>query len=573
MRTFIQKPKASQQTTSAKPTIPSRAHFGESREVNSILHLQRTIGNQAVQPMLQTNAEELEAGLASTASPHFAHDFSQIPVHPKSPAGVQAKLTVGPPGDIYEQEADRASEQVMATPADAAVRGVPHIQRFSGESTGLIVRAPASVDQALASPGRPLEPALRRDMERRFACDFSRVRLHTGEAAEQSAYDVNAKAYTWGHDVVFGKGWFAPETHHGRRLIAHELTHVVQQTDPEGMAQSGLMAIQPPPANRAVSRALRTLSIQRETAQTVDNDKWRRVVDGYNSLLWDIGMVNQKVNSPTRTEWVNDLAATVGQIGGPGDVDVAAMGRQEAALATYKKAIDQNVASARGHWKDLWAEYETERATLTDGQGSHPRALKFLDDRAKDVQNTVFFAWKYLTFDDMDGLQSMLDTKRHLTLVDQQDLEDFRRRHKDDSKKAPQFRNFRIRALAGGQVSAGPVGADVSSFEIEEIGSQGRTGTITFAAEGLAVGLKAGAIGPQSWTDFTTRAEMRIEDFDGAGRMTSAGGYLIYGGSYSVLTFFARNKPTVEVKSWGHGWGLGGGAETIVGIWTVRSVN
>ena len=66
---------------------------------------------------------------------------------------------------------------------------------------------------------------------------------------------------------------------------------------------------------------------------------------------------------------------------------------------------------------------------------------------------------------------------------------------------------------------------------------------------------------------------MRIEDFEGAGRMTSAGGYLIYGGGYSVLTFFAGNKPTVQVKSWGHGWGLGGGAETVVGICTVRSVD
>ena len=90
--------------------------------------------------------------------------------------------------------------------------------------------APASVDRVLASPGRPLEPALRQDMEQRFGHDFSRVRVHSDAAAEQSARDVNANAYTVGHNVVFGAGRFAPGTHEGRRLIAHELTHVVQQS-------------------------------------------------------------------------------------------------------------------------------------------------------------------------------------------------------------------------------------------------------------------------------------------------------------------------------------------------------
>ena len=66
-------------------------------------------------------------------------------------------------------------------------------------------------------------------MEQRFGHDFSQVRVHSGGAAEQSARDVNANAYTVGHNIVFGAGQFAPETHEGRRLLAHELTHVAQQ--------------------------------------------------------------------------------------------------------------------------------------------------------------------------------------------------------------------------------------------------------------------------------------------------------------------------------------------------------
>jgi hypothetical protein len=75
-------------------------------------------------------------------------------------------------------------------------------------------------------------------MEPRFGHDFSRVRVHTGTQAAESAQAVNALAYTVGQDVVFGAGRYAPHTHEGRRLIAHELTHVIQQQGlPRGVRQ------------------------------------------------------------------------------------------------------------------------------------------------------------------------------------------------------------------------------------------------------------------------------------------------------------------------------------------------
>jgi len=149
--------------------------------------------------------------------------------------GLQAKLRVNESGDIYEQEADRVADQVMAAPTHANVRSAPlQIQRFSNSWHGQTDAAPASVGQTLASPGRPLEPLLRQDMEQRFGHDFSAVRVHTDAAAEQSARDVNAHAYTLGHSIVFGAGQFAPGTAEGRRLIAHELTHVVQQSGAKG---------------------------------------------------------------------------------------------------------------------------------------------------------------------------------------------------------------------------------------------------------------------------------------------------------------------------------------------------
>src|SRR5262245_28139588 len=113
MRTFAEKPKATQQTTSAKSTTPSQTPFEQSREVNSILHLQRTIGNQAVERMLQTNTEELKVRLTGASSPRVGHDFSRNPIHLPATEAIQTKPAINKPGDEYEQEADRVSEQIM----------------------------------------------------------------------------------------------------------------------------------------------------------------------------------------------------------------------------------------------------------------------------------------------------------------------------------------------------------------------------------------------------------------------------------------------------------------------------
>ena len=144
---------------------------------------------------------------------------------------LQTKLSIGASNDPLEQEADRVADQLMSAATDPTINSAPpRIQRFTAHSAGENSMAPASVDRVLASSDRPLEPTLRQDMEQRFGHDFSRVKVHAGAAAEQSVRDVNAHAYTVGHSMVFGAGQFAPGTHEGRRLLAHELTHVVQQS-------------------------------------------------------------------------------------------------------------------------------------------------------------------------------------------------------------------------------------------------------------------------------------------------------------------------------------------------------
>ena len=88
---------------------------------------------------------------------------------------------------------------------------------------------PGIVDEVLDSSGQPLDAQTRAFMEPRFGHDFSKVRVHTDQRATQSAASVNALAYTVGQHIVFGAGQFAPTTGTGKTLLAHELTHVVQQ--------------------------------------------------------------------------------------------------------------------------------------------------------------------------------------------------------------------------------------------------------------------------------------------------------------------------------------------------------
>ena len=148
---------------------------------------------------------------------------------------LQAKLRVNQPGDRYEQEADRVAEQVMRMPlpsrkdAGRQSPAVLAVQRWTESATDGSAEAPAEVHGVVRSPGQPLDPATRSFMEQRFGHDFSQVRVHHDGAAGRSAQMVNASAYTVGNHIVFGSGQLQPQASDGRRLLAHELTHVVQQ--------------------------------------------------------------------------------------------------------------------------------------------------------------------------------------------------------------------------------------------------------------------------------------------------------------------------------------------------------
>lgn len=161
----------------------------------------------------------------------------------------QPKLTVNQPGDKYEQEADTVAEQVMRTPGEnkqmffqpqiTALNTIQKkcahceeednkVQMKSNEAVAA-AEAPAIVHDTIKNTGNPLDAATKSFMESRFGYDFSDVHIHNDTLAHQSSSAINAKAYTSGNHIVFGAEEYQPATNAGKQLLAHELTHVIQQ--------------------------------------------------------------------------------------------------------------------------------------------------------------------------------------------------------------------------------------------------------------------------------------------------------------------------------------------------------
>ena len=146
---------------------------------------------------------------------------------------LQRKLAIGPADDQYEREADRVAEQLVGgSPDDAQVHQATTtpLRRKSDDGATSGAGVPAVVNQALSSPGRPLGSEARAFFEPRLGHDFAKVRVHTDATAAESARAVKARAYTVGQDLVFAPGQYSPDSQEGKRLLAHELTHVTQQS-------------------------------------------------------------------------------------------------------------------------------------------------------------------------------------------------------------------------------------------------------------------------------------------------------------------------------------------------------
>ncbi|MDJ0574107.1 MAG: DUF4157 domain-containing protein [Xenococcaceae cyanobacterium MO_234.B1] len=181
--------------SSKKPTVSRKVELGA--KAGMPLFLQRSASSATPQVLQQQVGEEKDKEL----------------LHPK--------LTVGQPGDVFEQEADRVAKQVMRMPN-------PTASSNSVEPQPTVSSSLQNHITALQDGGQPLPQSERDFFEPRLGGDLSQVRIHTDKQAAEASRAVNARAFTVGQDVVFGAGQYQPRESKGQQLLAHELAHVMQ---------------------------------------------------------------------------------------------------------------------------------------------------------------------------------------------------------------------------------------------------------------------------------------------------------------------------------------------------------
>ncbi|WP_054032064.1 eCIS core domain-containing protein [Desulfatitalea tepidiphila] len=172
----------------------------------------------------------------------FAHDWSGVAAYPPAlemlplaDTPIQLKAKVGRPGDRFEQQADTVAERVVGSPAIRPATAIAPLHwPTHAQNAQSTTHSPGSIDRPTplaqgSSFGRPLDAGVRDAMGRRMGYDFGNVRIHTDAIATHFNKGLNARAFTHGSDIFFNQGEYRPNTKGGRRLLAHELTHVVQQ--------------------------------------------------------------------------------------------------------------------------------------------------------------------------------------------------------------------------------------------------------------------------------------------------------------------------------------------------------
>jgi hypothetical protein len=242
----------------------------------------------SVAPSTVHRSHLLQQRLGNSGSQAF---LSRQAILHDSPVRVQtSSLSVSSPNDPAEREATSVAAHVMRMPETAAPPGVgatgsSGIHRSAAAASPAPAAATATpmlsrdIPQSM-SAGSPLPDSVRGFMEPRFDADFSRVRVHTGEPAARMSEGVNANAFTVGSHIFFGQGQYQPNSAKGQELIAHELTHVVQQGGATKSAGAGAVA--------SISNSSSAPKVQRQEKKGLFDELTDDLLDFGESAGWEL---------------------------------------------------------------------------------------------------------------------------------------------------------------------------------------------------------------------------------------------------------------------------------------------
>ncbi|WP_437295396.1 eCIS core domain-containing protein [Sorangium sp. So ce426] len=334
---------------------------------------QRAVRSPSVSPPRFRLASPGEGGAAGRL------DLARFRITPP----VQRKPTISAPGDASEREADEVAERVMRMADPAPIGAAPaavqrkcaacedeedaaiQTKRAPAANAGAALDGEAAV-RAARRGGEPLPRAVRELFEPRFGYDFGDVRVHVGGDAASAARAVEARAYTTGRDIVFGAGEYAPATLEGQRLLAHELTHVVQQASfasrPSGLsgARPARIARQPAPSadgevTNLLGDALATAIVEERFAfvfAELDMRDMKPMLDVLDRLAaaeievliahchapHTDGRFVERLRAALTTVWIAKGGGSAGMAAVTSGVEAIAQTAQTAAIVAYLKA-------------------------------------------------------------------------------------------------------------------------------------------------------------------------------------------------------------------------------------------
>jgi hypothetical protein len=241
---------------------------------------------------------------------------------------------------------------------------------------------------SLNGKGNPLPAQANHFFSSKMGYDFSGVKVHTDKEAAESAKGINAKAYTIGNNVVFNEGQYNTESGEGKKLMAHELTHVVQQKQ----------------------------LIQCRPEEDTIPPLWDKVSSEYSSLMVDMAVVNQKYPAVERQRLNSKLFSYSAMIGGPGDKTDSELIVLDQNLKKIRKEIEILNQQSLRQWAGLIKSYDKEKKELSPfiDDPISVKAEAILEDEFTNTFKKVVNAENFLVYEDLMSLDYMLKNNKHL---------------------------------------------------------------------------------------------------------------------------------------------------------------
>ena len=377
-----------------------------------------------------------------TTAQHKSNHTNQTTHKPFFKKAIQPKIAIGEPGGYHEREADAIADRVVSQSETKGLKSdlvnqiTPINSQIARQSTNQVkaTQAPATnLQQTLANnagKGNALESGIKGEMESAFGADFSAVRIHTDGAANNMNNQLGANAFAYGNDVFFRSNKYNPSSQEGKRLLAHELTHTIQQ---KGLGGSDMVERSIIQGEKIRYRTITWADFELEAPEGSSHDaavfsgvelaqgdnwissSWSQTSDtDYTATITfnrdDVSLfAYMETTQSWKSAWLTDDEAARRKLGPSGNIPAA-----RSALLAHEQLHFTNARTAASAYEQevknaLPATAYTENFTAADNAAANARTSQILNTKAQEV-NTAIDAIIERANAEMNKVQGIYDT-------------------------------------------------------------------------------------------------------------------------------------------------------------------